>query len=171
MSITPEQAQWFANTFTQMANNVELAVRGADGAALYGTLLRPAGTGRPPLAILHAGLGAGVPVVQGQDRHRRVDAAIVQRQALGARSDRGPARGPLGGHDRRGLDREHRAIRGLVGARARADVDHAARRSEGRVDARAQPRILAPPRRVAVSDRVVEHQPRRLAESLAARHF
>lgn len=40
------------------APGVELAVRGADGAALYGTLLRPAGTGRPPLAILHAGLGA-----------------------------------------------------------------------------------------------------------------
>ena len=30
MSITPEQAQWFANTFTQMANNIELAVRGKD---------------------------------------------------------------------------------------------------------------------------------------------
>ncbi len=30
MPITPEQAQWFANTFTQMADNVELAVRGKD---------------------------------------------------------------------------------------------------------------------------------------------
>ena len=30
MTITPEQAQWFANTFTQMANNVELAVRGKE---------------------------------------------------------------------------------------------------------------------------------------------
>ena len=33
-------------------------VRGADGSALYGTLLEPTGTGRPPLVILHAGLGA-----------------------------------------------------------------------------------------------------------------
>ena len=30
MSITPEQAQWFASTFQQMANSVELAVRGKD---------------------------------------------------------------------------------------------------------------------------------------------
>ncbi len=30
MTSTPEQAQWFANTFTQMANNIELAVRGKD---------------------------------------------------------------------------------------------------------------------------------------------
>ncbi len=28
MPITPEQAEWFANTFTQMADNIELAVRG-----------------------------------------------------------------------------------------------------------------------------------------------
>ena len=32
MTITPEQAQWFASTFTQMANNIELAVRGKDHA-------------------------------------------------------------------------------------------------------------------------------------------
>ena len=30
MTITPEQAQWFANTFTQMTNNVALAVRGKE---------------------------------------------------------------------------------------------------------------------------------------------
>jgi len=30
LTSTPEQAQWFANTFTQMANNIELAVRGKD---------------------------------------------------------------------------------------------------------------------------------------------
>ena len=40
------------------APGVELAARGADGRALGGTLLRPAGGGRPPLIILHAGLGA-----------------------------------------------------------------------------------------------------------------
>ena len=30
MTITPEQTQWFANTFTQLADNIELAVRGKD---------------------------------------------------------------------------------------------------------------------------------------------
>ncbi|HPG15439.1 MAG TPA: MoxR family ATPase [Microthrixaceae bacterium] len=30
MTISPEQAQWFANTFTQMVDNIELAVRGKE---------------------------------------------------------------------------------------------------------------------------------------------
>lgn len=40
------------------APGTALAVRGADGATLRGTLLEPPGTERPPLVILHAGLGA-----------------------------------------------------------------------------------------------------------------
>lgn len=79
------------------ALGVEQAARGADGAALYGTLLSPsAGTGRPPLFILHAGLGAADrdgDNYNSRGRHRALRALAEALAARGVASYRYDKRG------------------------------------------------------------------------------
>jgi hypothetical protein len=77
-----------------------------------------------------------VPVVDRDDRHRRVEAVVFKRQVFGSRLDRGRrARGPLGNHHLRGLDRRHLlSVRWLVGAGPGTHVNYAARCPESRFD-------------------------------------
>ncbi len=79
------------------APGVERAARGADGAALYGTLLSPsAGSGRPPLVILHAGLGAADrdgDNYNSRGRHRALRALAEALAARGVASYRYDKRG------------------------------------------------------------------------------
>ena len=79
------------------------------------------GESRPPVA----------PVMHRQDRHRRVEGAVGERQRLGgALYGRRRAGGPLRDHHGRGLDRHDLAVARLVGADAGADVDDRARVAE-----------------------------------------
>ena len=93
-----------------------LAVEGQhdDGAARDAAQL-----GQPP--------GQVGPLVHRDQRHRRVDGLVVQRQPLGDGVDgRRQVRGALRAHRGRGLDRDDMAVRRLVRAGARADVQDGA---------------------------------------------
>ena len=95
-----------------------------------------------------------------EHRHRRIEAAVLERQLLGNRpDDRHGALGPLGDHDLGRLDRDHVQILRLIRPRARANVDHRARISEGRTNPRRDPRIGPPDGRIALADLVVELRP------------
>ena len=84
------------------------------------------------------------PVVERDDRHRRVERVVREGQLLGGCLDRRSGVGrPLLDHDRRRLDGDDLAIPRLVGARAGTDVHDAARVAEGSVDRLGQPRVGA----------------------------
>ena len=115
-----------------------------------------------------------VPVVDRQDRHRRIHARVSQRQVAGARTDRrSELRRPLRGHHVARLDGDDMPIARLVRTRAGSDVDDGSRVSERTMDGRRDPRILLPRQRVADPDPVVarpHHRfSRRLQVSAAAR--
>ncbi len=106
--------------------------------------------------LADAALLLGVPVVQGDDRHRGIDAGVAQRQVPGASADRGDTmRRALRGHHIAGLDRDHVAVVGLIGAGAGADVDDHARVAERGVDERGEAWILATGAGVAHADLVI----------------
>jgi hypothetical protein len=85
-----------------------------------------------------------IPVVDRDAGHRRVDRAVVQRQRLGARVDRGRRPGrALRAHRRARLDGQQPAVLGLVRARSGAHVDDRARVAEGGADARGDARVGA----------------------------
>ena len=109
-----------------------------------------------PAQLAHAALAPLVPVVDGEDGHRGIDAVVAQRQPVRARPDgRRELRGALRRHHIAGLDGDHVAVARLVGAGARADVDHRAGVTQRRLDARAQLRILLAGAGVAAADGVV----------------
>ncbi len=94
--------------------------------------------------------------VDGDERHRRVEAVVFEREVFGAGLDgRGGPRGTLLDHHLRGLDRGDLAVARLVGAGAGADVEDAAGVAEGRFDPRRDPRIGSPHLAVADPDPVV----------------
>jgi hypothetical protein len=96
-------------------------------------------------------------MVVAEDRHRRVDARIGQRERLGRGLDRrrGPDRA-LGDHHGGGLDRHEPAAGRLVGAGSRADVDHGDRVAQRVVDQAGDPRVRVAGGRVGAADGVVE---------------
>jgi len=86
--------------------------------------------------------GAVGPVMVAQHGHRRVDAAVIEREALRRGSDRARgARSSLSDHGPRWLDRDDLQVNRFVGAAAGADVDDAASISEARSDLRGNARI------------------------------
>jgi len=85
---------------------------------------------------------ADAPVVNADDRHRRVEAVICERQRFGARShDLCCALGALVDHLLGGLDRHDPSSRRLVGAGTGADVEDAFRIAERSFDPRRYPWI------------------------------
>jgi len=83
-----------------------------------------------------------VPVVDGHQCQCDVEGAVAEREGFGHGSDHGSAPGAtLGDHDRRGLDRDHGAVRRLVGAASGADVDDGVGRAERFGDLACPPRV------------------------------
>jgi hypothetical protein len=94
-----------------------------------------------PTQLAQAGVDV-TPLVDGDHRHRGVEAVVVERQALGRRVERGSKmKGSLCSHRRGRLDGHHVAIERLVGAGARTHVDDRPRVAEGGVNQRRDPRI------------------------------
>ena len=101
------------------------------------------GPPRHPAQLGQAG-GGRIPVVDRHARHRGVDGAVVERQRLGARGDRGRRAGrAVGAHRRARLHREDPPVARLVAAAPGAHVQDGARIAEGGVDALRDPRVLA----------------------------
>ena len=83
-------------------------------------------------------------MVDGDHRHRRVEAVVVEGQVLGARlDDRRRAGAALGDHPREGSTAVTSRLGRLVGAGPGADVEHGARVAERRLDAGRDPRVGA----------------------------
>ena len=96
------------------------------------------------------------PVVDGDERHRGVEAVVLEGEVFGPGLDgRGGAGGPLLDHHLGGLDGSHLALGGLVGTGAGADVEDAAGVAEGHFDAGGDPWVRAPHLAVADADPVV----------------
>ena len=84
------------------------------------------------------------PVVEAQDRQRRVEGADGEGQLLGDTTNDGArAPRPLGDHDRRRLDRDHVPVERFVRARAGSDVDDPVGVAQGGVDLPSDTRIRA----------------------------
>ena len=93
-----------------------------------------------------------------EDGHRGVEAAVLERQRLGAPlHDRRRVRRALGDHHRGRLDRRHLAVGRLVVAGAGADVDDRAGVAERLPDRRRDPRVGRASARVGAPDVVVLH--------------
>ncbi len=120
--------------------------------------------------LADAALPFVVPVVDGQDRHRRIHARVPQRQVAGGRTDRrSELLRPLRGHHVARLDRDHMPIAGLVRPRAGSDVDDGPRVPERAMDGRRDARILLPRQRVADADPVIARLDHVLAPASAQR--
>jgi hypothetical protein len=111
---------------------------------------------RHPLHLGQPGLHVG-PVVDGLQRHRGIEAAVLEGQRFGARPHhRRRVGGTLGDHLRRRLDRRHPPLAGLIPAGARADVQHRHRISQPRLDRRLDPWVGTARPRIALPDPVIK---------------
>jgi hypothetical protein len=96
------------------------------------------------------------PVVHGEDRERRAERRVAERQVgRGGPDDGGGAGTSLPQHRDRRLDGDDRAVDRLVRSAPGADVHHAGRRAQ-RLGGGGQPRVGSPVGVVATADRVVE---------------
>ena len=85
------------------------------------------------------------PMMEGEDRHRRIERVVGKRQILGAGPDGwGGVESPLGDHDLGRLDGGYLTVKELVRARAGPDIDDASRVAEGLPDRFRQPRVRLP---------------------------
>ena len=132
--------------------------------------LQQDGAARHPAQLAQTGVVVG-PVVVGEDRHRRVERAVGERQRPGDRVDhRRRPRRPLRAHHRRRLDGGDGAVARLVVPGPRADVEHRLRVAQRGPDLRRDPRVLSARRVVRAADPVVAggHGSRPRARRIAA---
>jgi hypothetical protein len=96
------------------------------------------------------------PVVDGENRQRRINGTVRERQAHGAGSHgRGGAARTLVDHRSRELDGQRRAVARFVGSSSGSDVYHRAGVAERLVDPRGDARVGQSRRRVTRADAIV----------------
>ena len=96
-------------------------------------------------------------MVQGEDRHGRVEGAVREGEVFRRASDAVRA-GMLAQHDGAGIDGHNGAVAGLVAPRSGTDVDDAARVAQRGVDPGGDPRIWPAVSAIADADGVVAIQ-------------
>jgi hypothetical protein len=96
-------------------------------------------------------------MVVGEHRHRSVEGAVLEREALGGGVDaRRRLDRPLRAHDGGRLDRQDVTIRRLVRTGSGADIEDRARIAQRAPDPRRDPRLGPTPARIPAADAVVE---------------